>query len=190
MNIRFSGTPVANVSPRVHLFFKRIFPLCFVLVGCALLISGGKNIVNAQASKKWPTVQGQITYSQVQELYKNRSNTIPSRRQSRSDLSYQARITYHYEVDGKAYDNSRVYHGDNHSTRDHRRAEHWVRKYPVGREVVVRYSPKGPQSSVLEPGAHSALWQQFWGGFLFIFCGGLWALIFPKVIDRALQKAA
>jgi len=188
MNITFSGMPLSETPPHVRAIFTRVFPLCFVLMGIALMVMGGRNISQAQSSKKWPTAQGQVISSQVKQVYTGKGHSPDPQyrntaRDRRSDYAYHARIAYRYNTSGRTYQGSRITYGD-HGARAPRHAQQQVQKYPVGRAVTVYYSPQNPQESLLEPGAKPHMWQQFWAGFLFMIVGGLLALFIPWLWKR------
>ena len=112
-----------------------------------LLAAGGfmsyeyyKDKVVADASLKWPTVEGRIVESEVQSVRHKRST------------SYKPRITYSYTVDGNEYESKRLSFPDpDFDVRE--AAVDYVSRYgrPDAR-VEVHYDAKKPAESCLQPG--------------------------------------
>jgi hypothetical protein len=98
--------------------------------------------LQAWSARGWPTAQGRVV----------RSAVVPGRR----GAGYYD-VRYEYQVDGRTYGGDRVRFGgalngnleDARLTRD---------TYPEGRPVEVRYHPRRPRRSTLEPRASGALW--------------------------------
>lgn len=95
----------------------------------------------AVLSRRWPTVRGTVVRSRV---FKHRRGAVHD-------------ICYLYEVDGIAYEGSRVRFAGtlNRSTRY---AEVTRDAYPSGSRVEVRYQPGRPERSTLEPRPARILW--------------------------------
>lgn len=101
----------------------------------------------AKESNNWPSVEGIIVQSEVDEWRKrNKKSKFP-----KYITTYDPEIRYEYEIDGKSYTNSKI------DFRSHDRyrsnyAKGIVAKYPVGKKVEVFYDPSSPVRSVLETG--------------------------------------
>ncbi len=117
-----------------------LFLVVFGGVGIGLGIWGWGVLTNARASEAWPTVEGRVVRSDIDEQFDEEGD------------SYVPQIDYEYTVDGLEYENDRVRFGQN-SYSSRRRAEEETGRYPVGRRVEVYYEPGNPENSVLEPGA-------------------------------------
>lgn len=146
-----------------------VFVLSFVFsaVGAGVGFGLGKPIVDeAKASVNWPTVEGTVTESLLEE--------------SRSDGStmYSAHVVYEYALDGGQLDSDRIWFGGNYSTSDRSEMSKVVRDYPVGRKVTVYYSPDNPAESVLLPGAYFSTYILFSVGMVFLAVGGILLLVF------------
>lgn len=94
----------------------------------------------AQASKEWPTTQGEITFSEL-----NRT------RNSDGKDMYSASVQYDYKVGGKTYNCSGIRTLDG-STSSKSSVKKTLKKYAKGTHVTVYYDPDFPNTAVLEPG--------------------------------------
>ncbi|NPD22518.1 DUF3592 domain-containing protein [Corallococcus exiguus] len=99
-------------------------------------------VLQAQ-SASWPTVQGTITWSEVETARSNKSTT------------YRLKLAYTYSVDGQSHEGGkrRLYAW---STGDLEPVEALVTRYPVGATIPVYYRPAQPSEAVLQPGPGSA----------------------------------
>ncbi|MDP3696713.1 MAG: DUF3592 domain-containing protein [Candidatus Taylorbacteria bacterium] len=146
-NIRYSPPSNAKqMTPKQALF---IMPIVAV-VGIALTIFWGiPTARNAMESKNWPSADGRITISDVSKNYDSEDDSV----------TYGAKITYNYTVNGITYMGGTVTFGE-YSSSDPSHAGGIVSRYPVGKSVKVYYDPKDPKTSALEPGAG---WSSFVG---------------------------
>lgn len=119
---------------------SRYFLLVFVLVGVVILFLGGRVIVRAHASQRWPTVEGTVVASSVQSKSGNKGGT-----------TYHAEVLYEYRVDGELYSSSTVAFGA-YGSSNPAPARKTVNRYPRKSKVVVYYAPEDPTLSTLEPG--------------------------------------
>jgi hypothetical protein len=90
------------------------------------------------ASLTWPTAPGTIKSSHV------------ATHDADGIEMYVAKVTYDYTVRGKTYAGDCVRFGAYAGARQ--KAQRDVDKYPMGARVEVRYAPRQPQISTLEPG--------------------------------------
>jgi hypothetical protein len=133
------------------------FFLIFFAVGAGLSYWGWTILQDARASASWPSVQGQVTSSEVE------------RSTSEGDTSYLPQVDYAYTVNDVSYRGDRITFGQN-SYGSRRGAEEVVARYPVGQTVAVYYDPVEPDSAVLEPGVSS-------GSYIVISIGAVFVLI-------------
>jgi len=182
MSIRISGTSSGPVSPGQYLFFTRIFPAIFMLVGLIALMIGIQGVANASASKKWPTTMGEIVESEVEREYGSGSSTGSGHRSS--GVTYHARIFYTYKVNDVEYEGSRIAYGDYGSSNPNH-AHRLVARYPEGKTVQVRYMPKRPNQSLLEPGVKGQAFILPLLGLLFLVAGGVMAVVLPRKLQIA-----
>jgi len=108
--------------------------------GAAALVAwfAGAQIVEAMRSRTWGTVPGRVVASEVREVTTGEGT------------SWEPRVTYRYEVEGRSYEGSRIDFSGWSSGRS--RSEAVVRRYPDGTAVEVAVSPTDPELAALEPG--------------------------------------
>jgi len=116
----------------------RVPPPVILAIGLLVLAWGAHNLIQAGASRNWPSVQGTVVRSSV---------TSTSSRTSSSE--YTPKVEYNYEVDGKEYRNNRISFAPK-STSSRSEAESIAGKYAPGKTLPVYYAPGDPKRSVLE----------------------------------------
>ena len=140
-------------------FFGFIFGLVFAAIGfCVVYFFGLPIVTQAKASLEWPQVSGVIT-----------SSTVQSRRDD-DGTSYSSEVTYDYTVDGEKMSGETVYFGDYVSSSSRSTASKTVRKYPVGKEIQVYYSPESPDECVIEPGTT-------WSSYFVLILGSIFGVV-------------
>ena len=126
-------------------------------VGLILLSAGMWFIWRARAigtaSTTWPTARGTIKSSRVAPYDADGIDM------------FIAEVTYEYKVGVKTYAGDRLRFGGYAGTRE--KAQQDADKYRVGMTVDVRYAPRQPQTSTLEPGIAGTS-----GGGLALAAGG------------------
>lgn len=131
------------------------FALIFGAVGVALSLYGWRIVQNASMSKNWPTTQGEITASSVDESHDD------------DGTSYGANVQYTYVADDQRYSSSTVSFGQ-YSSSNRNHAQEIVDRYPVGKLVIVSYDPNNPATAVLEPGRTTSSYFLFIMGVVFL----------------------
>ena len=139
----------------------------FLLLGGGLSWWGWNILQDARASSTWPTVEGQVTRSEV-----------TTSTDSDGDDSYSPEVTYEYLVDDQAYENTTIKFGEN-SYSSRRRAQEIAATYPVGKQVDVFYDPKAPGRSVLEPGVSGGSYIVLGIGAVFVVVSLIILIIVP-----------
>jgi len=114
-------------------FWSGIF---FIFLGLYLLKYAIKSFRQYEASKSWPTTQGQITASQVVR-YQSTS--------SRRDFI----VKYEYQVKDKQYEGYRV---ALYTIIHQEEADNLAKKYPANSEAIIHYEPNKPSNSILITG--------------------------------------
>jgi hypothetical protein len=166
MNIRTSRTSGCRTP-----FGGLILGPVFVLIGVGIFVFLGGTFREAYASRSWPTVQGQVTHSEMTQ-----------HRDSDGDMMYGTDITYAYAVNGQQYSGYRVTLMDG-STSARGAVQDALNRYPAGGTVTVYYDPDDPASAILEPGFTSgvlllgALIVCFPGAGMLAFFGSLWQIL-------------
>lgn len=145
---------------------KLIVGVLFLVVGGGLALGLGKPVADkANASTEWPTTQGTIVVSGVDEKISRRRRKRSFRRTTRK--SYSAHVVYEYEVDGQHFESDNIWYGS-YSSSSRSSAQKLAAKYPVDTQVEVYYMPGEPSESVLMPGA-------FFSSYIMLIVGSVFA---------------
>jgi hypothetical protein len=117
----------------------------FGLIVLAILVA---SLREAAAMKRWPVAKGRVLSSRV-EAYRDVAGS--SRSGGARMTLYRPVVRYEYEAAGRRYEGDRITQsaGLNRGTPEF--AEQTVRRYASGSAVDVRYNPRRPGESVLEP---------------------------------------
>ena len=110
--------------------------------GFLLLNQSMKIRRKAKLAKSWPTIQGVVLESEVEE---SRRRTAVGK----ASIGYYPAVTYQYNVLGQSYTGDRVTFGD--ADYDYITASNLLSAFPVDGEVKVYYNPDNPSESVLAP---------------------------------------
>lgn len=122
------------------------------------ILTGRGYRAQAQASQKWPTAQGTVLSSEVEQ-----SRSLFSK--EAFDYTYTPKVRYAYEVGGKRYEGDTIqfgYMGGKTSYNE----EKVIQRYPVGGAATVHYDPVDPKVSVLETATSSGS-GRYWAGWIF-----------------------
>ena len=157
--LNLSYTPPSNVR-QLSPGKATVVLIIMGIVGSGITVFWGiPMVMNALASKGWPSVDGVVA---VSDFTTNRDSDD-------GNVTYGASISYDYTVNGAPHMGSNVHFGQ-YSTSDPSYGRGIVNRYPVGTRMPVYYDPNNPSTSVLEPGAG-------WSSFMVAGIGGLFALI-------------
>ncbi len=99
--------------------------------------------------------------------------------QGNDGFSYRPRVECRYHVDGQTYTGGDFTFDASWYSSD-RRAEHFVRSAPVGREVTVYYNPDSPAESVLQLHVDPMNWLTPMALWPFMLGGPLLVLLFAR----------
>ena len=121
---------------RFGLFVITVFVFAASVVSIPIIVLRFKT---ANASGDWPTIQGTVIESRIQE------------HQSGLHASYKPIVRYEYSVNDEFYSGSVLSLSD-YSSQDKFVARKIARKYPFGSNVTVYYNPDNPSEALLEPG--------------------------------------
>jgi len=186
-----------KLSPRKWTIILWSVILCLIVGGTVATFFGVREVLEANASKDWPTTQGKIIESSVE--YETRPRK-PGETGSSKKKDYRAKISYRYWVDDVALTGSRIAYVKKMSFQlkadglldtkksDTRsiersiarvRAQGIVDRYPKGKSVSVYYKPDNPKVCVLEPGLGLQAFVAPVFGVFIIIVGGViaWAVI-------------
>jgi len=117
--------------------------------GLAVLAIVVASLREAAAMKRWPVAQGRVLSAKVEE-YRESVSRGTGGPHDRLTL-YHPVLLYEYEVAGKRFHGSRVAQSPGLDRGTSEFAEKVVQRYSSGSSVAVRYNPKRPEESVLEP---------------------------------------
>ena len=146
-------------------FLLGFFGIAFLLGGGAIMLLMGKPMLDqAHASKTWPTVEGTVTESRVETIKPQDRNDGPT---------YQAVVSFDYEVQKTSYNSSRIWFGGEISTNDQAEMQNIASQYVEGQKTTVYYDPQNPAEAVLQPGA-------FFSTYLLMIFGAVFAV--PGII--------
>lgn len=131
------------------------------------------------ASRRWPTVNGRITRSEVVEEMRevHDKDRLGIRREPR----YRPAVQFSYRVGGKDYSSDALQWGWSAIYTDREQPRSIVAKYPSGASVPVHYDPADPQNAVLEPEQGGGTWAPLIFAALFIGTGALFLWFFLNV---------
>jgi hypothetical protein len=145
-----------------------LFPFClggiFAVVGIGLLVFGLRERKKAKAAETWPTVNGTIVSSRLDQ----HTSTERKDGHSYTRTSYAPVVEYTYEIGGKTFQGNRIFPGATMSY-DLGTAQNIVNRYQPGSTAAVHYDPTNPMQAVLETQAK--------GGNLFMIIGGVFAIL-------------
>jgi hypothetical protein len=118
--------------------------------GLAMLALVVSSLREAAAMKRWPVARGRVLSSNVEEYRADAGSGSFGGSRARMTL-YRPAVVYEYEVDGQRFRGDRIAQspGMHKGVADFAQAV--VQRYPSGNAVDVRFNPKRPGESVLEP---------------------------------------
>jgi len=150
-----ASDPTRHRSPwlgRLALYVRLFFAAIFLVVGPLMLVSFGLEAIQAVHSSSWPSVDGVVTESRVDQ-----------KTDSRGRKTEMPRITYRYSVDGVEHVGTRLFFGSQYSlswsanAKGTAHTQECIARYPPGIALRVHYDPDHAATSVVEAGVTSAL---------------------------------
>ena len=117
--------------------------------GLAVLAIVVSSLREAAAMKRWPVAEGRVLSAKV-EKYRTSVSRGTGGPRDRMTL-YRPVLIYEYEVAGKRFRGTRIAQSPGLDRGIPEFAQKVVDRYPVGNAVAVRYNPRRPDESVLEP---------------------------------------
>lgn len=174
--------PKRRKLPRwAKLVFLVVLPILCMIVGLITLLIGARYALLAQSSRDWPTTDGIIVSSDVEDHVSRATRTQGKPRKSRT--TYSARVEYEYTVEEQKHVATRIGFGQ-YSSSDASHAREIVKKYSPGSAVTVFYSPQSPNMSVLEPGMQTGLAIPIVLGLVAVVAGLAMLWIFRKQLKN------
>jgi Protein of unknown function (DUF3592) len=118
--------------------------------GMLLLLLVVSALREAAAMKRWPLAKGRVLSSTV-EQYKTIAGAGDFGSTRTHMTLYRPSIVYEYEAAGQRFKGDRIAQSPGFNRGVPIFAEKTVQRYPSGSAVDVRFNPKRPSESVLEP---------------------------------------
>ena len=141
----------------ISIFFSGIF----LFMGMAFLSFWMMGLVDGNASRGWPSVQGKIEDSQVLAQVETGTNLA---------TMYYVDLGYTYTIQGRLMKGKRITLKD-YSSADSGLMDQLAARYRPGQSVRVYYDPVNPARSVLETGASEGIWILLLVGAVFTLAG-------------------
>lgn len=127
------------------ILFRRIFGGLLLVVGSVQLLWCMRNTFQAVLATRWPTVQGTIESSRVEEQAVHISGG--------HGTAYIPKVSYTYQVAGLHYSGHRIYFTDGNALPF--QAQKIMEEFPAGAIVTVHIDPSDPASSLLQLGLYT-----------------------------------
>jgi hypothetical protein len=113
-----------------------------LVLGVVLAVGGGRTLSRAWTSGRWPEVEGRVLASSVE--------TVGDSRAAR----YKPTLRYSYAVGGHLYVSDVLSFGAGaRETEVRKEAEAYLKRYPEGAVVRLRYAPEEPGLACVECGS-------------------------------------
>lgn len=167
--------PAIHPKSKQHpAWMNKMFSIVFGLGGLGLLVFGSKQLRDGFASKRWPTTEGIVTESKLEQQNTRRK-------------TFRPHVSYSFTVGNEHFISDRILFGmSSYSSilkSDRQRSEDWLEMYPIGKTVKVAYNPSEPGESTLNAGAHYTAWILPMLGAVF-FLVGVFQFYPSKKLDR------
>jgi hypothetical protein len=118
--------------------------------GLAMLALIASSLREAAVMKRWPVSRGRVLSSKVEEYRADAGSANFGASRGRMTL-YRPVVVYEYEVDGQRFRGDRIAQSPGMNRGVDAFAQRVVQRYATGSAVDVRYNPRRPGESVLEP---------------------------------------
>jgi Protein of unknown function (DUF3592) len=151
-----------------------------LVFGGALAFGGARMLHRAWSSEGWPTAQGTVLASSVETLRSKRS------------VSFRPHVRYSYSVGPERYTSETIAFGPSDEG-DVRDANVYVKRFPAGASVSLRYSPDDPSVACLECGKAGLADYAVTGigvALALYATLGLWELLRSQLSARQRQRQA
>jgi hypothetical protein len=139
-----------------------LFPAFFVVLGIVLFAFGIRQLRKAKLAESWPTTPGVIQSCELRQHSSTDDDGMTS-------YTYEPVVQFSYSFMGVSYSGSQYRMGSRGTSFNRKKAETIANRYPVSRQVAVRYNPDNPAEAVLELGSAS--------GPLWMIIGGVFAIV-------------
>jgi hypothetical protein len=157
---------VAKVSNRV----AKLITGLMVVIGLAATGAGAWTMIKGIQTNSWPTTFGTV-----------RSSELSSSQGDHGHMFYSAHVTYTYQIGKTSFTGKKISVAQIASSSNY--AREILGRYPVGKKVLVFYSPGDPSEAVLQTGIGPGTWICFGVGVVFLLAGGITARIFKLAAE-------
>ena len=148
----------------------------FILIGLLVIGLSARKVWWDYASAKWPQTTGQVISASLETVEGGSDE---------AGQSYRPAVWYRYHVNGQEFVGKRVSFSVNANSWSKNVANGYLEKYPVGKDVTVRYQADQPSLCVLESGVTPRSFMGVGIGLFFV----VGAMGFLLVLRRAAQRA-
>jgi hypothetical protein len=139
-----------------------VLALTLMVFGVALAHGGARALYRAWASARWPEAEGRVLASSVE--------VVPNPR----DVRYRPAVRYTWDAGGRRFTSDVLtFASGSLDTAVRREADAYMKRFPEGGPVRLRYSPEEPGMACVECGRTGlADWVLTVGGLaLVLYCG-------------------
>jgi len=136
--------------------------ILLISIGIGVALSGYSTYKTSVESKNWPTVDGIIIKSKIE----NQTFTTEENGKKKTEVRPYPKIIYKYQANEKKYESTKISFIPLPGN-----ANQIVTRYPKGKTVRVYYNPDKPKQAVLVPGNASVNYVPFFFAGVLIFIG-------------------
>lgn len=154
-----------------------LFCWLFIVIGVAVLGVGVFTAIKSLRTESWLVTEGMV-----------QSSELKSDSSGEGRATYSAAVTYTYQVGGVSYTGEKVSIGQMSASSSY--AQEILRRYPVGKKILVHYAPADPAEAVLETGIHGGTWICLAVGTAFTLFGTMFLQIQRAAIKAQLPGAS
>ena len=139
-------------------------------IGISFIFAGIFLVIDLKNRVNWPTVEGKIITSAIEEHKSKRTGRI----------TYEAVVCYEYKVNNVLHYGNTVSYNDRLSKIVKYNTD-IVNKYPKGSIVTIHYNPNKPHVAVLETDIKSNMWHLSIIGVIFLIAGLYMSGLFSSI---------
>ena len=145
---------------------KLVLVLILLGIGIFSVVSGIRNRKKGEASLSWPTVDGVITNTWIEEKTDTDEDGI-------SSTTYTPHWEYQYQVEGTTYTSSRISYGAVKGYGRRSKAQEELGRFPIHSIVKVYFDPYNFTETVLVPGTKGTMLGVIIGAILIVVSIGI-----------------
>jgi len=146
----------------VHALLRTVFLPILLIGGLALaLVVGPMELFEASKYRAWPTVDGSIVHTNINESL------------GPEGPQFRPVIQYRYQVDGRQYESDVVSSGDAKTFAERSDAEALLEEVSGDGTPLVHFNPERPEQAVLSLESRASAWAILLAGVLLLI-GAAW----------------